>query len=322
MPLTECIMPTKLIRSAANVTPLYQGGVLTIGNFDGVHVGHQALVKKVVAKANELGVPSIVMTFEPHAFEFFSQNNVTIPRLTRLREKFTALAKLEPDAILIIPFNQEIAKLSASDFIDNMLYKCLRPRHIIIGDDFRFGHKRQGDFNKLKAEGEQYGFSVEAMDSVLVGNERVSSTQVRKALQLGDHRLAEQLLGRPYSMLGRVRQGDKLGRQLGFPTANIYLHRKLTPVLGVYTVLVHGIADKPLPGAANVGTRPTVDGTRTLLEVHLLDFDQDIYGRYVRVEFCSKLRDEVKYPTLELLRQAIADDVAETRNYFIKHGVL
>lgn len=315
-------MNTKLIRSTYNLTPREQGGVLTIGNFDGVHLGHQALVRKVVDKAAALGAPALIVTFEPHAFEFFGRENLTIPRLTRLREKFTALAELKPDGVLILPFNQEIANISAEDFVGEILHKQLRPKHIIIGDDFRFGHQRQGDFNLLKQKGEQLGFTVEAMESVLLNDERVSSTLVRKALQCGDHALVQRLLGRPYTMQGRVRRGDQLGRKLGFPTLNIYLHRKLTPVSGVYTVLVHGLADQPLAGAANVGTRPTIDGTRTLLEVHLLDFNQDIYGRYVRVEFCSKLREEEKYPSLEILSQAIAKDVEDTRQYFIKQGVL
>lgn len=315
-------MVTKLIRSTYNITEEEKGGILTIGNFDGVHVGHQALLKKVVEQAQNKQVPAIAITFEPHAFEFFGGENLNIPRLTRLREKFTELAKSNPSGVLILPFNQDIANISAPQFVEEILYKKLTPKHIIIGDDFRFGYQRQGDFNLLRAMGRELGFTVEAMNSVLIDGERVSSTLVRKALQRGDHDYAQKLLGRPYAMQGRVRAGDQLGRQLGFPTANIFLHRQLTPVLGVYTVLVHGLAEQPLPGAANVGTRPTIDGTRTLLEVHLLDFDRDIYGRYVQVEFCTKLRDEEKYPDLEQLRQAIADDVEQTRQYFIEQGVL
>lgn len=309
-------MPTKLIRSIYNVTPQVQGGVITIGNFDGVHLGHQQLLAKLKEKAKELNVPSVVITFEPHAFEFFSRDQVTIPRITRLREKFIFLAECGVDAVLILPFNQELADKSASDFVDEILYDALRPKHIVIGDDFHFGRKRQGNIDLLTSKGQELGFTVEAMPTLTLGEERVSSTRVRKALVEGDLDLAKRLLGRPYSMIGRVRIGDQRGRQWGFPTANIYLHRKLTPVRGVYTVRVHGISNQPLPGVANIGVRPTVDGTRTLLEVHLLDFNQEIYGRYVEVEFCTKLRDEVRYPNLDLLKEQIAKDVLAARRYF------
>jgi riboflavin kinase/FMN adenylyltransferase len=315
-------MQTTLIRSFYNIKPCHQGGVLTIGNFDGVHLGHQQLVANVIARAKQWQVPSIAMTFEPHPFEFFAEKTLSIPRLTRLREKFIALAESGIDNVLIVKFNHQIASISASDFLTEIIYKYLRPAHILIGDDFRFGHQRQGDFALLQKKGFDLGFSVEAMPSILLDEERISSTRVRTALMMGDLPLANRLLGHPYGMLGRVRGGDKLGRQLGFPTANIYLHRPLTPVKGVYAVLMHGVTDKPLMGAANIGTRPTVNGTRTLLEVHLLNFNQDIYGRYVRVEFCKKLRDEVWYPSLDLLKEQIAKDVEATRDYFLTLGWL
>lgn len=319
-------MPTKLIRSIHNVTPKQQGAVLTIGNFDGVHLGHHKLITKVIEKAQRLSVPSMVVTFEPHPFEFFGKRDDTaeygIPRLTRLREKYSALAKSKVDNVLILPFNQAIAKISATSFVTNFLYGVLQPAYVLVGDDFRFGHKRQGDFTLLYELGSELGFSVQAMPTFTIDEERVSSSRVRKALAEGDHALVRRLLGKPYSMQGRISCGHQRGRQLGFPTANIYLHRKITPVRGVYTVYVHGIAEKPYPGVANVGIRPTVDGTRSLLEVHLLNFTQDIYGRYVEVEFCEKLREEVRYPNLELLKEQIAKDVVSARNYFQKHGVL
>lgn len=311
-------MSTKLIRSLHNITSRAQGGVVTIGNFDGVHVGHQRLLAEVVANAKTLGVPSLVITFEPHPFEFFSGDKLTIPRITRLREKFSEIATYGVENVLILPFNHELAEISASSFVANILFALLRPKMVLVGDDFRFGYKRQGDFAMLQSFGAKLGIEVKAMPTVLVGNERVSSTRVRKALAEGDQALAAQLLGRPYSMMGRVSHGDKLGRQLGFRTANIFLHRKLTPVKGVYAVLVHGLSNEPLPGAANIGTRPTVDGTQTLLEVHLLNFNQDIYGRYVRVEFCEKLREEIRYETLDLLKEQIAKDVIATEHYFQK----
>jgi len=308
-------MPTKLIRSLDQIQPINQGGVVTIGNFDGVHLGHQALIVEVVKQAKQRGVSSTVITFEPHPFEFFAGDKLTIPRLTRLREKFVQLTEYGVDNVVLLEFNQSLADLSASDFA-KLLQQSLKPCHIVIGDDFRFGQARAGDFQLLAQLGQQLGFSVAAMPTFELEGERVSSTRVRKILAEDDLALAARLLGRPYSMQGRVARGDALGQQLGFPTANIHLHRRLTPVKGIFTVYVHGLADKPLPGAANIGTRPTVCGTRTLLEVHLLDFNQNIYGRYVEVEFCQKLREEERYSSLELLKEQIARDVVATRHYF------
>lgn len=318
----DIAMPARLIRSLDNLTPAQRGGVMTIGNFDGVHLGHQALLREMVNRARELNVPSLVMTFEPHPFEFFAKDNPKVPRLTRLREKFRALAACGIDNVLIIQFNQELAGKSASDFVKEYLYEGLRPVHVVVGDDFHFGRERQGNIELLQNLGKEYGFTASSMPTVLIDGERVSSTRVRKVLAAGDHKLARKLLGRPYSMQGRVRRGNQLGRQWGFPTANIFLHRALTPLMGIYTVLVHGLGEKPLPGAANLGVRPTVDGTRALLEVHLLDFNQDIYGRYVEVEFCEKLREEERFPTIELLKEQIAKDVIVSREYFKKQGLL
>lgn len=308
-------MPTKLVRSLAGMTDALKNGVVTIGNFDGVHLGHQQLICRITDIAHKLKCPAIVITFEPHPYEFFAGEHLTIPRLTRLREKFDAVQALGVDALVILPFNHKLAKLSASEFI-SMIHAHLSPQHIVIGDDFHFGYKRQGNLALLKQMASQYHYTVEALPTVLVAGERVSSTRIRHALQAGDHTLANTLLGHPYTMQGRVRRGMQLGRQLDCPTANIFLHRLLTPVHGIYTVKMHGIGDKPLLGVANVGTRPTVDGTRTLLEVHLLDFDQDIYGRYVEVEFCTKLRPEERYANLDLLKAQMAKDVIAARDYF------
>lgn len=315
-------MAVKLIRSLKNIDKNAQGGVVTIGNFDGVHLGHQALLAETIAAAKSRRVCSVIVTFEPHPSEYFAGENVKVPRLTRLREKFLALSKTGVDYVVILTFNQILANISASDFITEILHHYLKACHVMVGDDFHFGKERKGNLQLLQALGPKNGFTVQAMPTYVLGNERVSSTRIRAALAAGDHILAEQLLGRRYSMQGRVRSGDQLGRQLGFPTANIFLHRKLTPVHGIYTVLMHGITEKPLPGVANVGTRPTVDGTKTLLEVHLLNFNDDIYGRYVQVDFCEKLRDEERYATLDLLKDQIAKDVLAARNYFNMNGAI
>ncbi len=314
------MMHMNLIRSLYNIQPEHRGCVLTIGNFDGVHLGHQQLIKYASEKARKMNVPLIVMTFEPHPAEFFAKTP-TVPRLSNLREKCQALWQSGADFILLMPFNQKLADVSASDFID-MIHANLQPLSIIVGDDFHFGSKRQGNIALLQERGKHSGFSAESLPTIMQNGERISSTRVRKALQAGDHELVKQLLGGRYSMLGKIRHGDHLGRQWGFPTANIFLHRRLSPVHGVYTVQMSGIADEPLPGVANVGNRPTVDGTKTLLEVHLLDFNQDIYGCSVKVEFCEKLREEIRYPTIELLREQIAKDVVIATNYFKQHGVL
>lgn len=305
----------KLIRGLHNLSSAEKGGVITIGNFDGVHLGHQALLAKVKERARALGVPSVVMTFEPQPLEFFAAER-RVARLTRWREKVCLLRDAGIDQILVAQFNQKVAGLSPEQFVQHILVDGLGVREVIVGDDFQYGRARAGDIVTLKAAGEQYGFEVAALSTVLYDGERVSSTRIRQALAEADHALAAALLGRPYSMIGRVVHGDKRGRTLGFPTANIHLHRKVSPVQGIYVVRLQGIAAQPLPGVANVGTRPTIGGTRTLLEVHLFDFDQDIYGRRVTVEFCHKLRDEERYANLDLLKEQMERDAEQARHYF------
>jgi riboflavin kinase/FMN adenylyltransferase len=306
----------QLIRGLSNLSQQYQGCVVTIGNFDGVHRGHQALLTNVKARALVRNVPAVVITFEPQPGEFFARGKSSTPRLMRWREKFHALAHCDIDAVLVLRFDEKLAALSAEQFVKNILCDGLGVQHVIVGDDFRFGQGRQGDFEFLQAAGRQHGFTTENMPSVIIAGERVSSTRVRQALQKGEHALVETLLGRPYCMEGRVVYGDKRGRTIGFPTANIYLHRNLSPVSGVYSVRMHGVSAKSLPGVANVGTRPTVDGTRSLLEVHLFDFNQDIYKRQVTVEFCEKLRHEKRFDSFDLLKEQIGLDAAQARDYF------
>lgn len=308
-------MATELIRGLYNIRPQHDGCVLTIGNFDGVHLGHQALLAKVREKAAVLRIPSIVLTFEPLPKEFFGRATV-VPRLTRWREKFSAISHCGIDKVLVVNFNAKLAALTAEDFVKQILCDGLNVKHIIVGDDFRFGHARQGDFAFLQQAGQRYGFTVEAMPSVLVDNERVSSTLVREALAVADHPWAEKLLGHPYTMQGRVVHGDKRGRIIGFPTANIFLHRAVTPIQGVYAVRMYGIEPQGLPGVANVGIRPTINGTRSLLEVHLFDFDRVIYGRHVSVEFYKKIRDEKRFESLDLLKEQIFKDATVARGCF------
>ena len=305
----------ELIRGLCNVRPRHRGCVATIGNFDGVHLGHQAVLGQLAEKAADLNLPSVVITFEPYPQEFFAHGAVP-PRLTRFREKIQALRRYSVDSVLCVPFNRALSETSAQDFVRRILVEGLGVRYLVVGDDFRFGHLRQGDFAMLKAAGAQHGFQVVNRHTFSIDGARVSSTRIREALTRGDLNAAGKLLGRPYRMCGRVARGDQRGRTIGFPTANIYLHRKASPVQGVFAVEVFGLDAEPLPGAANVGTRPTVDGTRALLEVHLFDFAQDIYGRYVQVDFLHKLRDEQKFASLDDLKRQIAMDERQAREFF------
>lgn len=308
-------MATELIRGLYNKPFNRQGCVLTIGNFDGIHLGHQALIKRIKTSAMELGVSSMVMTFEPQPLEYFAKES-GVPRLTRFREKFSLLSQAGVDQVCVVRFNAKMAALTAEEFIKKILCDTLHIRHLIVGKDFRFGYQRQGDVTMLRKAGALFNFTVEIMPDVIMDGERVSSTRVRKALGENNLALAEGLLGRPYSMMGKVVYGNQLGRQLGFPTANIYLHRIATPVHGIYVVGVHGLKKKTLQGVANVGVRPTIGGTRILLEVYLFNFKQMIYGKEVSIEFYKKLREEERYDNLELLKNQMKKDAKLARNYF------
>jgi riboflavin kinase/FMN adenylyltransferase len=288
---------------------------LTIGNFDGVHRGHRALVDRVTAKAAELQVTSCVLTFEPHPREFFAGESAPA-RITRLRDKLDLLAAAGVQHVHVARFNARFAALSAQRFIDEVLMRGLGTRWLLVGHDFRFGEQRAGDFAALEAAGPKHGFELESMPDVLLDGVRVSSSAVRAALRAGDLRGAERLLGHPYVISGRVAHGTKLGRALGFPTANIVL-RRAPPVSGIFVVEVAGLGR----GVASVGKRPTVNPVpMPLLEVHLFDHGGDLYGRRLRVRFLEKLRDEEKYEGLEALKQAIARDARQAREYFEHHG--
>ena len=304
-----------LIRGIHNLKPEHRGCVATIGNFDGVHLGHQAVIGQLSEKAAEMNLPACVITFEPQPQEYFAAD--TYPaRLTRFREKLIALLRYSVDRLLCLQFNKALEVLSAQDFIDQVLVQGLDVKYLVVGDDFRFGYKRQGDFDLLVEAGKQHGFKVVHMHTFDIDGERVSSTLVREALADGNLDRAEKLLGRGYRMSGRVAHGDKRGRTIGFPTANIFLHRKQSPLSGVFAVELFGLESEPLQGVANLGTRPTVDGSRALLEVNLFDFDQDIYGSHVQVEFVKKLRDEARFDSFEQLKQQIEIDAQQARDFF------
>ena len=305
----------EFIRGWHNLKPRHRGCVATIGNFDGVHLGHQAVIGQLAEKGQELGLPTQTILFEPQPQEFF-QPDSAVPRLTRLREKLQALRRYSVDRVLCLRFDAEFAALEPEQFIQRLLVDSLQVRYLVVGDDFRFGRRRRGDFAMLTEAGRRHGFQVVNMHTLAIDGERVSSTRIRAALGAGNLTLAERLLGRPYRMCGRVAHGDQLGRTLGFPTANIHLHRKVTPIKGIFAVEVFGLETEPIAGAANIGTRPTVGGTRTLLEVHLLDFSADIYGAYVHVNFLRKFRDEKRFESLDELRHWIEKDVADVRAFF------
>ena len=295
--------------------PVPGPSAVAIGNFDGVHRGHAALLMRLVDAARTAGLPATILTFEPHPREFFAPESAPA-RLSTLREKLELLADAGVEQVMVCRFNAGFAALSAQQFIDSVLVAGLRTQHLIIGDDFRFGKSRAGDFSLLQSAGAVAGFSVEAMSSVTVDGERASSSGVRKALAAGDMELAARLLGRPYVIAGSVRHGDKIGRQLGFATANIRIKHNPLPMSGVFAVEVAGLGDKSLPGVANLGVRPTLGGTRPLLEVHLFDFDRDIYGAHLSVRFVHQLRHEQRFPNLDALKAQIAADAMAARAFF------
>ena len=297
---------------------------LTIGNFDGVHRGHRAMLNRLVEKTRELKIPCGVLTFEPHPREFFAPSAAPT-RLTRLREKLELIAESGVDRTHVLRFGARLAALAADRFVDEVLVRGLGVRWLLVGRDFRFGAKRVGDFALLEAAAAKQGFAVEAMADVAEDGQRISSSGVRAALAAGDLAGAARLLGRDYTMSGRVAHGERLGRTLGFPTANIVLRRR-PPLAGIFVVeaMIEEMREETrtvLRGVASVGRRPTVkENAPPLLEVHLFDWSEELYGRHLRVKFLHKLRDEERYGDLEALRAAIARDAAQARDYFRTHG--
>jgi riboflavin kinase/FMN adenylyltransferase len=305
----------ELVRGLHNLRPEHRGCAATIGSFDGVHLGHQAVLAQLAEQGRSRQLPVTLVTFEPQPREYFKPATAP-PRLTRFREKLEVLQHCDIDRIVCLRFDDYLANLAPEAFIQRILLDGLDVKYLVVGDDFRYGKGRCGNFEMLEQTGHRHGFSVVNMHTFSVGSARVSSTRIREALQTGDLSGAESLLGRPYSMCGRVAHGDKRGRTIGFPTANIFLHRTAVPVDGVFAVELRGVDDRPLPGVANVGTRPTVDGSRSLLEVHLFDFDREIYGCHVQVSFLKKLRPERRFDSFAQLQQQIQQDAGQARDYF------
>lgn len=306
----------QLVRGLHNLKPEHRNCAVTIGNFDGVHHGHQALLRLLSEKARGNNIPSTLMSFDPLPHEYFSKSKPA-PRLTSARERYTLIAELDeslrPDMLLILRFDDALAQLSAEEFVSKVLVDALAVKAVVIGDDFRFGKGRTGDYDYLKAAGNKHGFEVLALSTHSVDNMRVSSTGIRQALL--DDRLsdAERMLGKPYRICGRVAHGDKRGRTIGFPTANIRLNRPAIPLSGVYSVTMCSPELGDVQGIANIGKRPTVDGVRDQLEVHLFDFEKNIYGMNICVSFHHKIRDEKKFDSFELLKQQIALDCVRAR---------
>ena len=306
----------QLVRGLHNLKPEHRNCAVTIGNFDGVHHGHQALLRLLSEKARENNIPSALMSFDPLPHEYFSKSKPA-PRLTSARERYTLIAELDeslrPDMLLILRFGDRLAQLSAEEFVSAVLVDALAVKAVVIGDDFRFGKGRTGDYDYLKTAGDKHGFEVLALSTHSVDNMRVSSTGIRQALL--DDRLsdAERMLGKPYRICGRVAHGDKRGRTIGFPTANIRLNRPAIPLCGVYSVTMCSPELGDVQGIANIGKRPTVDGVRDQLEVHLFDFEKDIYGMNICVSFHHKIRDEKKFDSFELLKQQIELDCVRAR---------
>ena len=304
-----------LIRDSYNVQAQHRPSVVSIGNFDGVHLGHVRLLALLKEKAEALGAKATAMTFEPHPHEFFSPQNAP-PRLLRWPDKLEKLAEAGVDQVFSLRFNESLSQTSAEDFVRKYLVEGIGVRHVVIGDDFRFGRKRSGDVHLLRKLGAQWDFSISTVDTYVIGDERVSSTRIREVLRQDDFETAESLLGYPYAIHGKIAHGDKRGRTIGFPTANIVLPHDNIPVWGVYAVLMHFSGSGTRPGVANVGIRPTVGGDRVLLETHLFDFSEDIYGERVRVEFKTKIRSEQRFESFDALKAQIAQDATAARSWF------
>ena len=301
----------QLIRGLSGVRRRVVGCVMTIGTYDGIHLGHQALLARLNEHAARRGEPAVLLTFEPMPREFLAPNDPPA-RLTSLRERWRILSGTRLDYLWLLRFGEALRNLSGEAFAQ-LLARELCPRLVVVGHDFRFGRNGEATAAVLAAAGTRLGFDVDVLGPVTLEGERISSSGVRAALARGDFERARRWLGRPWSMRGRVMQGKRLGRDLGFPTANLPLERRRAPVAGIFAVRVHGVASAALPGVASLGTRPTIGGVEALLEAHLFDFSGELYGREIEVEFAAKLRDEASFPTLEALTAQMRRDAADAR---------
>ena len=302
---------SRLFRDVEGGALFPHGSVVCIGAFDGLHLGHRALVRHAVSRARTLGLPAVALSFEPLPREYFSKAQPP-PRLTLVRGKYAGLCELGVHSVGLLRFNSKLASMLAEDFVRQVLVQRLAAREVWIGPEFRFGNRRAGDLQLLQQLGQAQGFAAGEIEPVHCGGERVSSTRIREALRSGDFAGAAQLLGRPYSIAARVVRGKQLGRTLGFPTANLRF-RKTPALSGIYATWVHGVGDRPRASVSSFGTRPTVNGVEPLLEAHLFDFEGDLYGQHIEVEFVAKLRDEVKYDSLEALTEQMQCDALQAR---------
>jgi riboflavin kinase/FMN adenylyltransferase len=300
-----------LIRGLQNLKE-QPGCVLTIGNFDGIHRGHQKIIKALVAKANTLGVPSIVISFSVPPESFFGRPKA---RLSSFRDKHLFLESLGVEKHLLIRFNKDFSQMSAQSFVEDVLLAKLKMRCCFIGDDFRFGKDRQGDYSMLENMAKTCDFVAQKVNRVTVNGKRVSSSEIRELLRQGEFSMAEELLGRPFAIEGRIMHGEKRGRTIGFPTINISIGRKLSPVLGVFAVLIE-LNKKTYHGVCNVGKRPTIGGEKILLEVNIFDFDKNVYGEHAKVLFRHRIREEMKFESVQQLQSQIASDADIARRYF------
>jgi riboflavin kinase/FMN adenylyltransferase len=301
----------QLVRGIHNIQPEDHGCVLTIGNFDGVHKGHQRVISALVAKAKALNCVAAVLVFEPQPQELFAPDKAPA-RLCRLRDKYALLAELGVQRLICVNFTRKFASQSAEKFIANLLVEKLGIKHLIVGDDFHFGKNRRGDFTMLTEAGKHFGFEVSDTASCKMANCRISSTAIREALEHDNLTVVENMLGRPYSIIGKVFHGDKRGRQLGFPTANVLLKRQKSPLNGVFAVKVKTI-NGTFNGVANIGARPTINGARQQLEVHIFNFNNDIYGQCIEVVIKKKLRQVMKFDSLAALTEQIKLDSEQAK---------
>ncbi len=311
----------EFIRGLTNLQRYRKNCAATIGNFDGVHLGHQKVLAQLRDVAKTSGLISTVVIFEPQPIEYFSPDKAP-SRLTRLREKLQQFSRHNIDRVVCLRFNEQIANLSAAEFVDTILVDALSVKELIIGDDFRFGKNRQGDYSYLVNVAGEKGFNIDKTDTYSLATERVSSTLVRQALANGEMTKASKLLGRPYRISGRVVHGEKRGRKLGFATANIELHRYLSPVAGIFSGRVYGVDNKPLDAVVYVGSRPVYKGEHVILEVHILDFEGDLYGQHIQVELLEKLRGDDNLDSEQALLLQIEKDIENARNSFKRHNLM